>query len=244
MAGPENLTGPAEGGTPQPKRTSFLGLWTVKVFFTMLTHFMVCGHLVTFTALWVVFLSTPVDPGDRGGRSFLAFSGGVGLRPPAIGLAMSLTASFSILAQMVFYPLLQDRFSTVRIWRYSLLFFPVAYLIAPFPALIASMMNSARTTSLAVWALIAVELIMFSIGRTGVVPATTLLINDCVPAPDARGTINTLGTVVGNLSRTIFPMVALGVFGLGLSIGIVGLGFWFLVIVAALSNVASLWIEG
>lgn len=81
------------------------------------------------------------------------------------------------------------------------------------------------------------------IGRTGVTPATTLLINDCTPHPSVRGTIHTAGTVIGNLSRSIFPIVAFAIFGKGLEIGVVGLGFWCLAVLGGLACVASRWVE-
>ena len=85
-------------------------------------------------------------------------------------------------------------------------------------------------------------MVLFILGRTGVTPATTMLINDCTPHPSVRGTIHTTGTVVGNLSRSLFPIASLAIFGQGLRIGIVGLGFWCLMALAVLAYVASLWV--
>ena len=148
-----------------------------------------------------------------------------------------------MLLQVVVYPLLQDRFGTVRIWRTALLVFPVVYLIAPFPSLVASA-PSQRGDSItaAVWIATAVVILLFIVGRTGVTPATTLLINDCTPHPSVRGTIHTAGTVLGNLGRSLFPIGALAIFGQGLRIGVVGLAFWCLMILAVLAYIASLWV--
>jgi hypothetical protein len=94
-----------------------------------------------------------------------------------------------------------------------------------------------------VWLSISFILLLFVIGRTGVTPATTLLINDCTPHPSVRGTIHTAGTVIGNLSRSLFPIIAFAIFGKGLEIGVVGLGFWCLACLGVVACVASQWVE-
>jgi len=86
-------------------------------------------------------------------------------------------------------------------------------------------------------------LLLFVLGRTGVTPATTLLINDCTPHPSVRGTIHTAGTVIGKLSRSLFPIAALAIFGGGLQIDLVGLGFWCIACLAVLACAASRWVK-
>jgi len=121
--------------------------------------------------------------------------------------------------------------------------FPVVYLLAPYVSLVASASSSTDANTPAVWVAMALVLLLFVLGRTGVTPATTLLINDCTPHPSVRGTIHTAGTVVGNLGRSIFPIAALAIFGRGLQIGVVGLGFWCLACLAILACVASRWVQ-
>ena len=155
---------------------------------------------------------------------------------------MSTLGAIGVGLQLVVYPMLNDRFGTIKIWRSALFVFPVAYAIAPFPALIASMASISGKAAI-VWLSVGFVLLLFVIGRTGVTPATTLLINDCTPHPSVRGTIHTAGTVIGNLSRSFFPVIAFVIFGKGLEIGIVGLGFWCLACLGGLACVASRWVE-
>lgn len=54
-----------------------------------------------------------------------------------------------------------------------------------------------------------------------------------------RGTIHTTGVIVANLSKTIFPPMALAALGYGLKVGVVGLGFWFVAGLAVLSCVTA-----
>ncbi|KAK5048558.1 hypothetical protein LTR84_005649 [Exophiala bonariae] len=159
---------------------------------------------------------------------------------------MSLLGTLVISLQLVVYPTLQDRFGTIKIWRSALIIFPLAYLVAPYPSLVASTVsqNGERRVPL-VWLSIDRVIFCFIFGKTGVTPATTLLINDCTPHPSGRATIHAAATVVGILSRSIFPMVVLVIFGRGLAMGVIGLAFWSLSGLAALAYVGSLWvIEG
>ncbi|KAK5122313.1 hypothetical protein LTR85_004224 [Meristemomyces frigidus] len=227
-----------------PKRTAklpFWRIWTFNVVCTMLAHFIIAGHLGTFANLWAIFLSTPVGSFDKQHLPF-RFDGGLGMQPRDVGFAMSLLGAIGVVLQAAVYPMLNDRHGTVKIWRYALFVFPVVYLLAPFPSLVASA-SSSRDRAPLVWLAMSFVLLLFVLGRTGVVPATTLLLNDCTPHPSVRGTIHTAGTVVGSLSRSIFPVAALAIFGKGLEIGVVGLGFWFIACLAILACVASQWVK-
>jgi MFS family permease len=226
-----------------PKRKAslpFRRIWTRNVLCTMLAHFIIAGHLGTFTNLLAIFLSTPVGEAKKQHPPF-QFSGGLGMQPREVGLAMSTLGVIGVILQLVVYPMLNDRFGTVKVWQGALFVFPVVYALAPFPSLVASE-NTKDNETVLVWIAILPILILFVIGRTGVTPATTLLINDCTPHPSVRGTIHTAGTVIGNLSRSVFPVIAFAIFGKGLDIGVVGLGFWCLSGLAVLACIASRWV--
>jgi hypothetical protein len=222
------------------KKLPFRKIWTFNVICTMISHFIIGGHLGTFSLLWAIFLSTPVGaPSEQ--HSPIVFNGGLGMLPRDVGFAMSLLGGIGVFLQMFFCPRLQDRFGTIRIWRSSLFIFPVAYLLAPYPALVASATIFKGQTVL-VWISMCAVLTLYVLGRTGVTPATTLLINDCTPHPSVRGTIHTTATVVNNLARSVFPMLAMTIFGQGMRVGIVGLGFWSIAALAILSCISSRWV--
>ena len=220
----------------------FWRIWTFNVVCTMLAHFIIAGHLGTFAALWAIFLSTP--PGRvEDQHPPLKFDGGAGMQARDVGFAMSLLGAIGVVLQAAVYPMLNDRFGTVRTWRMGLFVFPIVYILAPYLALVASASQSTDGPALAVWVAMAGILLLFVVGRTAVTPATTLLINDCTPHPSVRGSIHTAGTVFGNLGRTIFPIAVLAIFGRGLQIGYVGLGFWCLACLGILACIASRWVQ-
>ncbi|KAI9820715.1 MAG: hypothetical protein M1827_005085 [Pycnora praestabilis] len=232
---------PPPGPLKRKAKLSFYRIWTANVLLTMLAHFIISGHLGTFSNLWAIFLSTPVEPLDDQ-HPPIRFNGGLGMQPRDVGFAMSILAAIGVVLQLVIYPMLNDRFGTIKVWRGALFVFPLVYALAPFPSLVASANSSGGKTAL-VWLAMSAVLFLFVIGRTGVTPATTLLINDCTPHASVRGTIHTAATVTGNLSRSIFPVIAFAIFGKGLEIGVVGLGFWCLAVLAVLACVASQWVR-
>ena len=225
--------------TPKRKRKfPFRRIWTFNVVCTLLSHFIIAGHLGTFSNLWAIYLSTPVERPENQ-HPPIRFSGGLGMLPRDVGLAMSLLGLIGVVLQIAIYPRLNDRFGTIGVWRSALFVFPITYIVAPFPSLVASF--SGKTAF--VWLSMGVPLVLFIIGRTCVTPATALLINDCTPHPSVRGTIHTAGTVIGSLSRSVFPLTAFAIFGAGLGIGVIGLGFWCLACLAILACVASRWVR-
>ena len=222
---------------------AFSQIWTSNVLCTMLAHFVIAGHLGTFTNLWAIFLSGPVERPEVQ-HPPIHFNGGLGWQPREVGIAMSSLGAVSVILQMVIYPKLSDRFGTIRVWRAALYVFPFSYALAPFLALVASAnLGSGGTQGIWVWLAMSLVLVLFVIGRTGVTPATTMLINDCTPHPTVRGMIHTAGTVVGNLSRSTFPIIVFTIFGFGHKIGIVGLGFWCLSGLGILAVLASNWVR-
>lgn len=246
-ASPSETT-PLINQTPKPKRKKklpFRRIWTFNVLCTLTSNSIIVGHLGTFSALWSIFLTASTGPSPPSQHSFpLHFTGGLGMAPRDVGFALSLLGAIGMILQLGVYPMLQDRLGTVRIWRTALFVFPFVYLLAPYPSFIASA-RYFKGQIVWIWLSMTAILLLFTLGRTGVVPATTLLINDCTPHPSVRGTIHAAAAVLGHLSRSIVPVAVLAVFGQGLEIGVVGLGFWCLAVLAILSCIASRWvIEG
>jgi hypothetical protein len=241
---------PQETQEPQELRIPFWKIWTPNVINTMLAQFIISGHLGTFTSLWTIFLSLPVASPQNQHLPF-RFSGGVGLQPSGVGVSMSVFGFAGIVLQILVYPALQERWGAIRVWRGALCLFPLVYIATPFCALVASLgsreelKESTTDTTILVlqWSTLIIIMLLWAAGRTGVVPATSLLINDCTPHPSVRGTIHTMGVMVSNLSRSVFPPMALSVLGYGLTIGVVGLGFWAVAALAVLSILASLNVQ-
>ncbi len=233
------------------QRLPFRRIFTRNVSFTLVAHFLMAFHVGTFNALWFVFLSTPVyDPGKPRPPDALPhrlpflFTGGLGLQPREVGVAMAILGVLGIALQLFVYPVLSERLGTVRSWRLFLMVFPLTYFLVPYLSLApsASAPPSPKDGP-AVWAAIAGVLFLQVLGRTFALPAQTILVNNCTPHPSVLGTVHGVAQSVSSMARTIGPMLCGYLYGLGLAKGIVGAVWWGLSGIALCGLLASLWVR-
>ncbi|KID76428.1 Major facilitator superfamily domain, general substrate transporter, partial [Metarhizium brunneum ARSEF 3297] len=253
--------GSAQGKLPArryTRRLPFRRIFTRNVALTLFAQFFLTFHIGTFNSLWFVFLSTPVfDPSasDHGVRLPFRFTGGIGMHPQAVGVAMAILGVIGIALQLFFYPRMSERLGTLMSWRVFLLLFPVAYFLVPYLSVIPSTSGPPHSkTGAAIWLSICGVLFIQVMGRTFALPSQAILINNCSPHPSVLGTVHGLGQSVSSFARTVGPIIGGVVYGFGLSRGYVGLVFWLLSCVAICACLASLlvkegdgheiWLEG
>ena len=198
-----------------------------------------------FTALWSIFLSTPVsDSTDKTPQPPFKFSGGIGFPPSTVGLAMSILGAVGIICQLSLYPSINARYGTLNSTRYALFFFPIAFSIAPYLSLLASSTSSSSNPGqILLWAgIISIAMLIIS-ARTFAVPGIVLLTNNAAPGPETLGTIHGLGAAVSSAFKTLGPVVAGAWFAKGLEMRIVGYAWWCLAGVAAFGCIPIFWVR-
>ena len=240
------------------QRLAFRRILTRNVALTLFAQFLMTFHIGTFNSLWFVFLSTPVhDPSDSDHATRLPFrfTGGLGLQPQSVGVAMAVLGVIGINLQLFLYPRISARLGTIRSWRLFLLCFPLTYFLVPYLSVVPSAADPPHAkTGAAVWASLLGVLLVQVLGRTFALPAQTILVNNCSPHPSVLGTVHGLGQSVSSGARTIGPMIGGFVYGIGLNAGYVGLVWWCLSGIAVCGCLASLlvregdgheiWLEG
>lgn len=248
-------SGPSTRGSRKPRythRLPFRRIFTRNVTFTLIAHGLLGFHVGTFNSLWFVFLSTPVynpssPPESRHAfprKPPFFFTGGLGLKPREVGVAMAVLGVLGISLQLLVYPSLSARLGTVKSWRIFLLFFPMAYFFLPFLSLVPSTSPPPHSKDgPAVWVSIAGVLLLQVIGRTFALPAQTILVNNCTPHPSVLGTVHGIGQSVSSFARTVGPVLCGWLYGLGLANGVVGAVWWGLSCVALCGVVASWWVR-
>lgn len=246
---------PSTRGSHKPRythRLPFRRIFTRNVTFTLIAHAILGFHVGTFNSLWFVFLSTPVyDPSSPPNSSHafprklpFFFTGGLGLRPKEVGMAMAVLGVLGISLQLLVYPTLSARLGTVKSWRIFLLFFPMAYFFLPYLSLVPSTSPPPHSKDgPLVWFSIAGVLLLQVIGRTFALPAQTILVNNCTPHPSVLGTVHGIGQSVSSFARTVGPVLCGWLYGLGLANGVVGAVWWGLSGVALCGVVASWWVR-
>ncbi|PSR81658.1 major facilitator superfamily domain-containing protein [Coniella lustricola] len=251
----EKAAAPAVPGGKKKKTLPFSRLWTKNVIFTLLSQALYDFHLGAFTNMWTLFLSTPragfavppvqtipADGNSLGKRNGLWFAGGLGMPASTVGNATSILGLLGMLLQVVMYPPMHARLGTLRSFRYFLIIFPVAYLLAPFLASLPQTQNADGTASVssALWFAIVMILFLHTSARTMTLPASIILLNNCSPHPSVLGTIHGIGQSVSAGFRTVGPIVGGWWYGLGLDWGMVAFSWWAVAIASIVGWVASL----
>lgn len=234
---------PIKKDPPRPKFTHtlpFLRIFTSNVCFTLLSHFLLGIHLGAFNNLWYLFLSTPVSTIPPHG---LSFTGGLGMPPSHVGMAMAILGVLGIGFQLLFYPRIQAHFGLLKSFRIFLVFFILAYTLVPFLALVPSSGETGKEkTGILVWVAISLVLLAQVAGRTMVLPAIGILVNNCSPHPSVLGSIHGVGQSVGSLARSFGPVLGGYFYGRGLDWGVVGFVWWCMAGVAVLNWVSGFWV--
>ncbi|KAK3071323.1 hypothetical protein LTR53_008828 [Teratosphaeriaceae sp. CCFEE 6253] len=255
-----------EKGEPRPtQRLPFRRIWTSNVLWTLLSIAIFDFHMGAFANLWILFLATPREfiPGvsdadpllsdaaaapikDRPliPRSAFKFASGLAFPPPTIGFAMAIIGFIGVALQFLLYPWANGRFGLMRCFRGSLFFFPAAYYLAPYIALLPSATPPPSPASgSAVWLGISSVLFLQVAARTFALPASIILLNNSSPHPSVLATIHGVGQACSATFRTLGPILAGYWYGVWTERGIVGMAWWFTGSVAAMGCVASFWVR-
>ncbi|KAI1160849.1 major facilitator superfamily domain-containing protein [Nemania serpens] len=237
---------PALTTPPALKRTMrslpFKRVWTRNVIFTLVTEALFDFQLGAFTNLWTLFLSSPRSTREETAAQSLpwVFTGGLGMPASTVGLATSALGIIGMVFQIFAYPPIHARLGTLRGFRYFMALFPVAYLLAPYLAVLPSATEPpAPASGIIIWMFMTVVQVFQVMARTVTLPASIILLNNCSPHPSVLGLVHGLGQSVSAGFRTVGPVVGGWWYGASLEAGVVPAGWWGVAGVAALGCASS-----
>lgn len=214
-------------------------IFTKNVLVTMATHGLLHIHLAAFNNLWFLFLSTPrFDPSNPSPPDHLtqklpyAFTGGLGMPAPTVGLAIGIIGFVGLLLQLGVYSMITFRLGLLLTHRLCLLLiFPLVYSTIPYLAVIPTKSAPpAAADGVGVWIAIFSLLAYRTFGHTFTVPITQILINNASPHPSVLGAVHGIGQSVSSGCRTLGPVVWSSLYGVGLEKGMVGIAWWALAV--------------
>lgn len=245
----DNSNREAEIASRYKDKLPFRQIFTYNVIFTLVANSLLNFGNGTFNNIFFTFQSTPVYENKAGSSGYtpqhiLQFTGGLGLPPRDIGIAMAVLGIVGIILQMFFYPIVNARLGTVRTWKVCLYCFPVVYMATPFLALVPSTSPPPSPKSgILVWLCICGVLFVQSMARTFATPAAVILIHNCSPHPSVLGTVHGLGQSANSAAKTIGPALGGWLYGVGLNHGVVGAVFWGLAAMAVVNILAGIWVR-
>ncbi|OJJ44543.1 hypothetical protein ASPZODRAFT_71425 [Penicilliopsis zonata CBS 506.65] len=208
------------------QRPSFQQIWTRNVVLTLFVQFLLSIHTSAFNSMTFVFLPTPRAPEDSH-HGFFHFGGGLGLSSSRVGLATAIIGVIGLPLQLFVYPAVQERLGTLTSFRIFLPFSPLAYALMPFLVLIPRL-------AWLVWPSFTVVIAIQVISRTFALPASVILVQNCVTDSTVLGTVNGFAQSVMSAARTLGPLLGGWGLGLGLANNMVGAVWWALAIEAGL----------
>lgn len=205
-------------------------IWTRDVLCALVSFGLLPMHNGAFMHIYPVFLSALPSKDDQKASGF-HFKGGMGMHSGSIGLYLSLFGLCGIMLQLFIYPRLQARLGTLGVFRIALSIFPIVYLLAPCLVLLPE-------SGITRWLCIAVVTWGQVMARTLAIPSTVILVTHAAPTKSVLGRIHGAGNLAASFARAVGPALGGWVFAKGIEHGMVGMVWWFYLLVVAVMALA------
>jgi hypothetical protein len=176
-----------------------------------------------------VFLSTP----DKGNESYslpFKFIGGFSFTTKEIALILSVQGGYSMLATMVFFPVVVERLGALRLFQLLALTYPLLYFLSPYLVLLPDPARIYGIYAIIIWKC------TFS---TFAYPAHAILVRNSAPSMLLLGTINGVAASTASFCRALGPTVSGYLYTIGLNQGYSGLSWWCTALVAIIGAILS-----
>jgi MFS family permease len=204
-------------------------IWNTELRKVLVAFTLLPLHNSSFLHVFPVLLCMPTSPQQA--PSIFTFNGGLGLSSPRVGLYLALFGIAGIFLQLLVYPRLQHRVGTLNVFRVANGIFPVAYIFAPYLALLVDHKFSQ-------WAAMAAVLLTQVMARTIAIPSSILLLTDAAPHRSTMGTVHGAGNTLSALASACGPAIGGVLLAKGIEMGAIGLVWWawlFLVSIVSLA---------
>ncbi|KAI5293809.1 hypothetical protein KEM52_005186 [Ascosphaera acerosa] len=181
-------------------------------------------HTICFDQLLPVFLASRAT--DDPVRLPFWFTGGLSMSASDVGSFISMSGILGIACMIFLFPPVNDMLGSLRALRANLWLFPVSYIILPYLAVLGGPTPLAKA---GVTLVIALKTIAGSFAFNDI----PILLNEATPSNDLLGYVNGIGQTAVNAARAVGPLIMGLTTSFGQTIGIGGLGWFMLAVVAA-----------
>ncbi|KAF4635231.1 hypothetical protein G7Y89_g2869 [Cudoniella acicularis] len=224
-------------------RLPFRKIWTRNVVLTLVTVAVFEFHLGAFGSMWPLLLSSPKEASSQKDEISPIFRGGLGMGPRNLGYATAFMGMAGLALQLLLYPTVHSKLGTLKCYRVFSLLFPAAYALAPFLVVISGSLSIASAAEAVTWVCILVLLSIHITGRIFCIPVSITLLNNCAPHPSVLGIVHGIGQSTSATFRTMGPICAGYLYGIGHVKGMIGISWWTISATALVAWLASLLIR-
>ena len=181
-----------------------------------------------------VFLSEPISHVPP--SLPFKFTGGFALSSKTIGFLLSLQGIYSMVAQIVIFPLAVRHFGCLNTFRFVVVSWPILYFLVPYLVLLPERLQMFAIYFCLTWKITA-QVLAF--------PANAILLTNSAPSMLVLGAINGVAASTASLMRALGPTVTGFIHSLGLEKGYAGFAWWASGLICLLGAVESFWmVEG
>lgn len=169
------------------------------------------------------------------------FTGGLSFKSRHLAAVLTIRGVVSCVLQLLCFPYLCKVVGKLPLYRYSLLVFPVTYFFTPYLVTLKSTTAAPLPAAgPALWTMLLSILVIQSTARSMALPAGAMLLNAACPDASVLSTVNGIGASVAAGARGIGHFIITGwLYGAGLKVGVVGVGWWGISIIATLAAIAA-----
>ena len=181
-----------------------------------------------------VFLSEPISH-EPPSLPF-KFMGGFALSSKTIGFLLSLQGIYSMMAQIVLFPLAVRNFGCLNTFRFVVVSWPILYFLVPYLVLLPDRVQIVAVYLCLTWKITA-QVLAF--------PSNAILLTNSAPSMLVLGVINGVAASTASLMRAFGPTITGLIHSLGLELGYTGFAWWASGFICLLGAVESFWmVEG
>lgn len=179
-----------------------------------------------------VFLSEPIA--ETVPSLPFRFTGGFGYSTKSIGFMLSVQGIYSLLAQIVLFPLAARHLGPLKTFRTVVMTWPLLYFVVPYMVLLPRAFQS--------WGIYCCLLCKITF-HVLAFPSNAILLTNSAPSLLVLGIINGVAASTASLARACGPTVTGMLHAWGLELGSTGLAWWASGIVCSIGALQSLWLE-
>jgi hypothetical protein len=192
-------------------------------------------HSVAYDQLLPVFMHHPEQEiTDPDVHLPLRFAGGFGINSGRIGVLSTIYGVFGMLIQFTAFPPIARKLGVLRCFRYSVLSYPLIYLLTPFTSLLPTLfMKQAVMLALMLfkgW------ICVFAF------PCSTILLTNSAASLKILGTLNGVSTSISAIGRAAGPALCGYAFTVGVDKGYIIAPWWLLTLISILAAIPVFWL--